>query len=106
MVRGSSLGQETSLARTNDMVKEGLDPIHNDFGYQLISGVTEANVSIIREGGRIPTLGDETNEGFIIFRGHGATRENSPAEFHGFSGNHIPIFLEEEMVEVILSRGL
>lgn len=43
IIRSSSVLNETSLARANDLWKEGLNSEDNDFGDQLVKSIIESN---------------------------------------------------------------
>lgn len=43
IVRGSSIRKEACLCRTNDFGQKRLDPVSNDFGYDLILSIAGPN---------------------------------------------------------------
>ncbi|KAF3685636.1 hypothetical protein FXO37_00424 [Capsicum annuum] len=50
IVRGPSVREKTILGRANDSIEERLDSISNDFGYDFVLGVIEANGAEVFQG--------------------------------------------------------
>lgn len=63
IIRYSSVSKETRLDRADELRKDGLDPIDNDFRHQLINGVdAQSNGLKVPEVFVVRGLGNKTKE--------------------------------------------
>lgn len=104
IIRGPSLGEEISLALTDDLVQMRLDPRSNDFGDDLIVGVTESNGSKISEIGGIEKFRNEKKVGSVHLFLHSTGIEGILAELNDLRAHNVPKFLEKQRVNAIRSR--
>lgn len=105
MIKEPPVSQEASLSGAYDGLEKGLDSINNDLCYKLVTGVAQANRSVISQARGISTLWNEAEESIVIVSQNGARREDFSIEGDSFWTNISPNFLKEEMVEAVRSRG-
>ncbi|PHT43681.1 hypothetical protein CQW23_17706 [Capsicum baccatum] len=73
-----------------------LDPIDNDFGDKLVSGVAESNGPKISKIYSLVAFRNEADKGNISILRHGESKECLPTEVQGFSSHNVSELLEEE----------
>ena len=62
IVSGAPTRQETALARTNNIIKDGPEAMDKDFGDNFVDDVAKANGSKVFVGGRGLNFRNEGNE--------------------------------------------
>lgn len=105
IIISSPLLEEPFFIMTNYIMDEGFQSIGDDFGYDVVLGVTKTNRSKIFQGGCISTLGDKAKVSSVNSGIHGPRGEGRTAELLEDKSHSIPVLLLHEGVHPIQPLG-
>lgn len=72
--------------------KTGFDPIHHDFGHQLIASVTETYRPVVPEAGNTEAFKNKAQKGSIYLFRHSTSEEDFLTKDSAFLPKHLQNF--------------